>query len=579
MSNCHSAPQTARDLVRGRCQTVGDIKLPGMLYGRMLLSPVSRGRINGLDLKKALAIPGVKAALGAVDCPPDSLERIAAEEASYAGQPVAAVAASSPEIAEKAVNSISVQYDEMTALLDWDQALAEAENLVSHTESKGDPDAAFSRAALVLEDSFELPSINPVPPEPWTCLAEPRGDGLTLWTNVYYEDETDIELASGELADCLGLEPDSVELISLARPNKDFYSYELQSWELYAAALALESGRPVRMALSRREESALGPRSAAMRVHSKLGLDKEGRILAHRQTWDLQCGVDLLSQEDLAWLAISANLLYGAPVYQRTVRAVGGNLPPYNVLPGLGALAPSWALESQLNQAAKALGLDPLKVRKANLLEPGACLGLDPFEVDDPGLLELCEGDLAELSAEIGEPVVLPENAFKTCLDYAIEQGWGADDAKSLACFAAWGGTEDDVALFCGVLALEAGIDPDTAELKVESLELVHSANQECDFAPALIMGLGIARTEDMQIEKGRAMANSPAFYRLPLLADLPRIKQTGLGKNPEGFTWAPGGAVVSALAAAVHKACGWVPGRMPLAPERILRGMGKILG
>ena len=300
----HKDLAEARDRARGRGRgrSVEDLRSSGMLYGRMLLSPVHHGYIKNLDLTKALAIPGVKAAVCGADCPGSLIPE---REVIYAGEPVAAVAAVSPELAEKALHAITVEYEELPAVLDWDQALLasitnEAEQkaqnktiaaqakddgreaqlpdlecdfqsphpdlfrdiepapdlngaliddrrLAYSLQNQGDVDQAFAGAALVLENTFELPAAACMGPSPWACLAEPHGGGLTLWTSTaysqdddYYEQDGDEFGPEAELAQAAGLpDPDQVEIISLAQDDPQFFTDGdfPPAWELLAAAL------------------------------------------------------------------------------------------------------------------------------------------------------------------------------------------------------------------------------------------------------------------------------------------------------------------------------------------------------
>ena len=301
----------------------------------------------------------------------------------------------------------------------------------------------------------------------------------------------------------------------------------------------------------------MAPRSPAMRVRSKLGLDQEGNILAHDMIWDLQSGEVVADEGQASWLAMSAGLSYAAPSHRRLVRSTCANLPPWAELAGLDTMACQWALESQLNQAAQKLGLDPLEIRRINLQETGAFLGFDPYEPEQEEQPD--ESDSARIE--------LPENRLAACLEYAARQGWSQDESRSLSCFSVWDQSDYEAVLFCGVLSLKADLDLDSGMLKVSEMDLVHSGGAQCDFSQALMRGLNLALID--------AATNRPLVQ-----ADAPLISQTGLGNSEVSFVSAsPAIALIPALGGAVARACQWVPGQLPLNPENILRGMGKILG
>ena len=175
----------APDKAAGKAQYTGDMKLPGMLYGKLLRSPVPHARIKNIDISGALSLPGVKDVIVGKDTPgikygnwrlfPQTQDEVplAIDKVRFIGDEVAAVAAIDPDIAEEAISLIHVDYDELPAVFNVDEALAKGAPLI-HDEidelegnisidrkiDVGNLEAQFARADLILEDNFTLHAVS-----------------------------------------------------------------------------------------------------------------------------------------------------------------------------------------------------------------------------------------------------------------------------------------------------------------------------------------------------------------------------------------------------------------------------------
>ena len=268
----------ARQKVTGRLRYVDDMSMPGMLYGRVLRSPRPHARIVFIDVSKAKAVPGVHAVVTHLDAPrvrfnangedSDVLpsERILDDVVRFVGDKVAAVAAETPEEAERAIGLIDVKYEDLPAYFDPEKAAEEGafpihpeirENgnvLIPVDKSAGDVDAALVSADLVVEGRFEVPAIHHAAIEPHACIASYDDlDKLTVWTP-----SQDVFGQRANLAKALELPESRVRVISPAMGGGFGGKIDLVC-EPVASLLSMKCGRPVKLVLGREEDIVSGP--------------------------------------------------------------------------------------------------------------------------------------------------------------------------------------------------------------------------------------------------------------------------------------------------------------------------------
>ena len=363
-----------------------DLKLPGMLYGKILRSPHPHARITGVDLEQARRMPGVRAALGGGDlsCKPfgivykDELP-LAVDRVRYIGDEVAAVAAVDEETALKALEAIKVDYEPLPAVFDTEEALAPGApqlhdqypgNLAWQRElTRGNPEAAFKTADLVVEGSFSVPQVHAAYLEPICCVAEydPYG-GLSLHTAVQSPD-----MVREIVAGVLELPPSKVRIIGPVMGG-GFGGRVYGNLKVYiiASLLAIKCGRPVRLQLTRQEEFIAGRPMIAAKIRGKLALNNDGLILARE--------VDLITDNgaysaQAPWVSKTLSerndSVYQIPNIKTTVRLACTNKVPTGQYRAYGNQAGNFAMESLLDMAAKKLGLDPLELRLKNCVKKG----------------------------------------------------------------------------------------------------------------------------------------------------------------------------------------------------------------
>jgi aerobic carbon-monoxide dehydrogenase large subunit len=271
-------------ILRGRARYLDDIERPGMLHAAVVRSPFARARIAGMtaphgvtmvtaaDLDGTRPLP-VQAPHGVThaDAPHPLL---AGAEARYAGQSVALVMAESRALAEDAAELVEVDYEPLDAVIDPRSA---PEELLRFERTSGDVDGAFAGAARVVRTRHAIPRVAAVPIEPRGILAEPTGEGLTVWASAQ-----DVHRTRGALAHALRLDAATIHVI-LPDVGGAFGSKGTPGAEAAAvAAAALRLGRPIKWAEDRFENFMASYQGRGVEAEVELALDASGRMLAVR---------------------------------------------------------------------------------------------------------------------------------------------------------------------------------------------------------------------------------------------------------------------------------------------------------
>jgi putative selenate reductase molybdopterin-binding subunit len=297
--------------VSGKAVYTADVKLPGMLYARVLRSPHPHARIKSIDLAKARALPGVKAIVTHENCRfvwgagsiaggqqyNDEMKRITKQRryafnnpVRFAGEPVAAVAAVDRHTAEEALQLIAVEYEVLPHVLDHEEALKPdavqiwPEGNVSlnnrnepqpMAQRRGDVDAGFKAADQVFEDRFTTAFVHNAQMEPRSAVAHWEGDKLTVYT------------PTGGIANCrtdiardLGLPPEQVRVVCQYMGGNFGNKNQNQDADLIAATLAKEAGAPVKLELSRKEDFIGVHGRWPTTQYYKVGVKKDGTLTA-----------------------------------------------------------------------------------------------------------------------------------------------------------------------------------------------------------------------------------------------------------------------------------------------------------
>jgi CO/xanthine dehydrogenase Mo-binding subunit len=367
--------------LRGELTYGTDLERLGMLWGVLVSSPVPHGRLRSVDLSGARSREGV-VAIGPAD-----LDRLwgsatrdeerppfPAEEVLYSHQPVAAVAAPTLREARAAAAAVRLSIDPRPAVTDLEAVFPEwpgsgagrSPYAAAHVRARrGDVERALSEAETVVREVYRTSGIHQVALEPHACLAEVTGD---LW-RVATSTQSPFGVRE-DAASILGV-PESSIVVDGAWVGGGFGGKGASFLEPYALLLARAAGRPVRMALTYREEFRLGRSTQPAVVRLDTGVTR-GRIVARRVRLLLDVGTSLPGRDFATGYAIGFLLgPYRTPVFEVEGYAVRTNKPPFG--PHRAPFAPQCAfvVESHLDEVARTVGLDPAAFRADHLWKEG----------------------------------------------------------------------------------------------------------------------------------------------------------------------------------------------------------------
>jgi CO/xanthine dehydrogenase Mo-binding subunit len=411
--------------VTGKALYTGDLRLAGMAYAGILRSPVPHARLKSVDATKAKQVTGVIATLTRDDIKEFNYKYgatykdqsiVAVDKVRYVGDPVAAVLAEEPALAEEALNLIEVEYDELPKVTNIEEAIAAGaiqvhEGDVARAElrgsvygaperfrgtnvcyylgfSRGNVEKGFAESDFVFEDTFRFQKVQHYSLEAHINIAHYDGDKLTVWASCQ-----DPFTLRDHLAGIFRL-PLSRVRVMVPYVGGGYGGKLYVKAEPIAAALSWKTRRPVKLALSVNESFKTVTRHPA-RVTVKTGVTKDGRLVAR----ECQVFMDTGAYAD-AGPRVTQKAGYRAlgpyKVAHAKVEAHGvyTNTVPAGAFRGFGALQVTWAYESQMDMIAERLSMDPLDFRVKNLLKKGDLYtaGDTPVDCDlKEGLLKVAE--------------------------------------------------------------------------------------------------------------------------------------------------------------------------------------------
>lgn len=390
----HSVPRVdGVDKVTGKAKFVGDIVVPGMLYGKILRSPYPHARIRAIDATEAEALPGVVAVLTAADI--DDLNPIyngrpiiAMHKVRYVGEPVAAVAALDLATAEEALGLIQVDYQELPAVVGIDAAVKKDAPLIHEEKGgnigtheqvrRGDADAGFAQSDEIVEDTFTFPMVYHYAMEPHSVIAHYDSDEVTVWSSAQHPFQV-----RGDIAKLFKLAPAKVRLI-INYLGGGYGSKSYTKFEPLVVALARKARQPVRICNSV-GESMVTVRRHGARVRIKTGVKRDGTILAREAEIYLDTGgYDDNGPQVTARSATRILGPYWIPNIRTDAYQVYTNTGSAGSYRAIGAPQVIYAGESQIEILATKLGMDPAELRMKNLLKSGQELrpGLKGIDAD-----------------------------------------------------------------------------------------------------------------------------------------------------------------------------------------------------
>ena len=383
------------DRVTGRQAYVADLHLEGVLYAKLVTLDCARARILSIDASAALAVPGVRLVMTAADLPqpvarfgPQWEDRpvIAVGETHYHGEPLAAVAAETLDAAEEAARLVRVVYEELPAVFTVagalapdaplvqdpsmrpNDALARTNVLHEHHYGWGDVDAAASEADVVVEGTYEFPMVTQFAIEPHAFIAAPDGDGIAVWSSIQHPN-----WLQRVIARILAM-PLSRVRVYAPDPGGGFGGKQHAKYEPLVAFMALRTGRPVRLVLTL-EETFQAVRRGAAEITVRSGFRSDGRLVFREVDANYLIGAYAdIADRTVGKGSYTSSGPYMVPSMRIIARSVLSHTTPSTAFRGFGNPQQIWAVESNMDEAARTLGIDPLQLRLQNLAKRG-----DPF--------------------------------------------------------------------------------------------------------------------------------------------------------------------------------------------------------
>ena len=390
------------DKVTGRAIYGADMRLTGMLHGKMLRSPHAHARIKSIDTSKAKALPGVRAVVTAHDMPKAedrmanlgemsvnvkhlSNNALAYDKVLYRGHAVAAVAATNVHVAEEALKLIEVDYEVLPAALDVLDAMKDdapilhedlkstdlgqqtdkVSNVVNHFQFKlGEPVSGFEEADIVIEREFDTATVHQGYIEPHNATAMWNEEGhLSVWTSTQ-----GAFVVQRQVAEVLGISVSQVS-VTPCEIGGGFGGKISVYLEPVAAVLSRQTGRPVKIVMSRIEEfEGTGP-TPASHIKVKIGATNDGRIVAAEAALMYEAGAFPGSPVTAGAMCIFSP--YAIPNMQVDGYDVVVNKPKTAAYRAPGATNAAFASETIIDEIAEQLGMDPLEIRRLNGAKEG----------------------------------------------------------------------------------------------------------------------------------------------------------------------------------------------------------------
>ena len=372
-----------RRKVTGQAKYVDDLTLPGMLHGITVRSPAARGIVRDIDFKPGIPwdeftvvtaddIPGANVVALITDDQP----YLAADRINHPEEPVVLLAHPDRHLLEQARRQVEIVVEPLPPLFTMDESLARTETIwrqdnvfKSYLVSRGDVEAAFAGAALVVESVHETGAQEQLYIEPNGMLAaaDPES-GVTVWGSMqcpYYVHRA--------LAGLFNLPSERVRVVQMETGGgfggKEEYPSILAG---HAALLAWKARRPVKMIYDRLEDMVATTKRHPSRTRHRTAIDGDGRLLA----MDIEFVIDGGAYCTLSPVVLSRGTIHAAgPYYCPNVRirsrAVATNAPPHGAFRGFGAPQSVFALELQMDKVAEAAGLTPEDLRRRNFVSTG----------------------------------------------------------------------------------------------------------------------------------------------------------------------------------------------------------------
>jgi CO/xanthine dehydrogenase Mo-binding subunit len=512
--------------VTGSQQYVADVRLPGTLHVKLVTLDCARARVISIDKTTAEQAPGVVMVMTADDLPqpvprfgPQFQDRpvLAIGETKYHGEPVAAVVAETSRAAQAGVDLVDIEYEPLPGgvftvadaldpksplvqdpALRKDDPLAETNTLRVHRYGWGDVDTA--EADLVVDNTYEFPMITQFAIEPHGFLAAPLDDGIAVWSSVQHP-----FVLQKTIAGILRL-PLAKVRVHAPDPGGGFGGKQHPKYEPLVAFIATATNRPARLVLGLGQTFQTVRRTSAS-IGVRTGFKSDGTIVFQDFTSDFLIGAYV----DIADRVVGkSNYLAAGPYRVPNVRIVARSLlshtTPSTAMRGFGIPQLSWARESNINEAARELGLDPVQIRLRNLPERGE--GFVPNETPADGDWAQTVEKTAELIDWDGDFPPGSGRGFAIGMKSGPTAGLSYATVRLLAdgSVVLYSGTSDmgqgARTIFAQIAAGELGTSLDTVTVVMGDTHLVPYDQQTSASRSSVLMGSAIQRAcRDIQAQ------------------------------------------------------------------------------
>ena len=392
------------DKVTGKAQFGADLTLPGMLFGKVVRSPHAHARILSIDTSAAESMLGVKAVITGSDFPdlvangahPMAIDvshnAIARDKVLYEGHVVAAVAATTRELAEAAAKAVEVSYEVLPHVLTVDEAMADnapllhegmitkgvapapdqPSNIASRiVHERGDLEQGFGEAEVVVEREFTTKPVHQGYIEPHAAVADANSDGRA---NIWCSSQGHFQMRA-DTASVLGVSQGTLK-VTAAEIGGGFGGKTVIYLEPIAVRLSQRAGRPVKLVMDRDEVfRATGPTSGT-RIKVKMGVSNDGKLTAAEVWMAFEAGAYAGSPVGAAGMTVIA--AYDIPHFLVEGYDVVCNKPRVAAYRAPGAPMAAFAVESVLDELARSIDMDPIDLRLANAAVEGTQASYGP---------------------------------------------------------------------------------------------------------------------------------------------------------------------------------------------------------
>ena len=434
VGHTHTRPDGI-EKVTGDALYTDDLVFDGMLYAKARRAMVPHAILKKLDISKAKALKGVVAVLTAEDIPGEHNHGLViydwptiigiGERVRYVGDTLAIIAAETQQIAEQASALIEAEFDLQPVITNPVQARQEGQpqlhpngNLLKHIKvRKGDMEAGFAAADVILEHTFHTPITDHAFLEPECSIAVPKPDGrleIYVGSQIPYQDRT-------QVARVMGWDESRVRIVGQLMGG-GFGGKEDVMGQIHVAMLANVTKRPVKLLFDRHESLLVHPKRHATQIRVKIGAKNDGRIVVCESELYGDTGAYASLGEKVMTRATTHSAgPYNIPNVRADCYAMYTNNPPAGAFRGFGVTQSAFAVESMMDMLAEKLNIEPVELRRMNALHVGSLTNTGQELRESVGLMECID----KVDAEMRKSNPYP---FKPVVDPAqpnLVRAWG----------------------------------------------------------------------------------------------------------------------------------------------------------